>query len=153
FRVSEGLSDGLADGRWDLNTVYGGRPLAPVQEFATKFCFRRNKTKLLFAEHFREGIQSAEQPFVLNAPPKTVMALRNRWETLASSNLGGNLFFLNNAIDPWIITKYDCVLVTRLRLAATLLAIRCYWFDHGALPSRLDDLVPAYLPAVPIDEF
>jgi len=38
------------------------------------------------------------------------------------------------------------------RLAATALAIRLYQHDHaGRLPPTLDALVPAYLPAVPLD--
>lgn len=38
------------------------------------------------------------------------------------------------------------------RIAATALATRAYATDHqGRLPARLDDLVPAYLPAVPLD--
>jgi hypothetical protein len=38
------------------------------------------------------------------------------------------------------------------RLAAAVLAARWYASDHGgALPARLDDLVPAYLPALPLD--
>jgi len=38
------------------------------------------------------------------------------------------------------------------RLAAGALAMRLYAIDHdGRLPGRLEDLVPTYLPAVPID--
>ena len=38
------------------------------------------------------------------------------------------------------------------RLAATALAIRWYACEHnGELPARLEDLVPKYLPAVPLD--
>jgi hypothetical protein len=37
------------------------------------------------------------------------------------------------------------------RLLQTDLAIRLYLADHGALPKSLDDLVPDYLPTVPID--
>ena len=44
------------------------------------------------------------------------------------------------------------LLLADRRLAATCLAVRLYAIDHqGALPERLDDLVPAYLPAVPLD--
>jgi len=44
-------------------------------------------------------------------------------------------------------------LATR-RIAASALAIRLYREDHaGQFPTRLDDLVPDYLPAVPIDPF
>jgi len=38
------------------------------------------------------------------------------------------------------------------RLTAVCLATRLYALDHGgALPAKLDDLVPDYLPAVPLD--
>lgn len=38
------------------------------------------------------------------------------------------------------------------RLAATCLAFRLYALDHGGkLPEKLGDLVPAYLPSVPLD--
>jgi hypothetical protein len=38
------------------------------------------------------------------------------------------------------------------RLTAVCLAIRLYSFDHGgALPDKMDDLVPTYLPSVPLD--
>ncbi len=39
------------------------------------------------------------------------------------------------------------------RLAATALAIRLYEIDHGHRPPTLAELVPAYLPAVPLDPF
>lgn len=39
------------------------------------------------------------------------------------------------------------------RLAATALAIRLFQIDHGRRPERLDELVPDYLPTVPIDPF
>ncbi|CAN5524519.1 hypothetical protein BH09PLA1_BH09PLA1_34280 [soil metagenome] len=40
------------------------------------------------------------------------------------------------------------------RLAALALAIRWYQCDHdGKLPTKLDELVPKYLPSVPLDPF
>jgi hypothetical protein len=39
------------------------------------------------------------------------------------------------------------------RLAAAALAVRCYAADHGRLPQKLDELVPQYLPSVPLDPF
>jgi len=42
--------------------------------------------------------------------------------------------------------------LTDRRLAATALAMRLYRHDHaGARPQRLEELVPKYLPAVPLD--
>ena len=43
-------------------------------------------------------------------------------------------------------------LATR-RMAATALAIRLYELDHGRRPASLDELVPAYLDALPADPF
>ena len=39
------------------------------------------------------------------------------------------------------------------RFAATALALRLYEVEHGRRPATLDELVPEYLPAVPIDPF
>ena len=39
------------------------------------------------------------------------------------------------------------------RMAATALAIRLYQLDHGQRPADLAQLVPEYLPAVPLDPF
>jgi hypothetical protein len=41
----------------------------------------------------------------------------------------------------------------RLRGMALFLAIQAYEKKHGALPERLDQLVPDYLPRVPEDPF
>ena len=43
--------------------------------------------------------------------------------------------------------------IVRRRRAAAALAIRLFELDHGTRPERLDELVPGYLPAVPLDPF
>jgi len=48
--------------------------------------------------------------------------------------------------------KVDYHAAAERRLATVALAVRLYAADHqDALPASLDDLVPAYLPAIPID--
>ena len=44
-------------------------------------------------------------------------------------------------------------LLAERRMAATALAIRLYELDHGRRPTSLDELVPNYLEALPIDPF
>jgi hypothetical protein len=39
------------------------------------------------------------------------------------------------------------------RLAAVVLALRAYRADRGVLPEKLEELVPEYLPAIPVDPF
>ena len=41
----------------------------------------------------------------------------------------------------------------RLHLVTAELALRCYKFDRGRRPSRLEELVPNYLSSVPVDPF
>ena len=59
-----------------------------------------------------------------------------------------NLFAVNSAMDMQLRVLTD------RRAAVTVLAIRLYSLDHGSRrPAKLDELVPRYLPAVPIDPF
>jgi hypothetical protein len=50
------------------------------------------------------------------------------------------------------MTREHFSALTDRRLAATALAIRLYQLDHaGQRPQRLEQLVPGYLPAIPLD--
>jgi len=40
-----------------------------------------------------------------------------------------------------------------LRLRTTQVALQAFFLEHGAVPETLDELVPRYLPSVPIDPF
>ena len=53
---------------------------------------------------------------------------------------------------PQRLIRFHYQVLTDRRLAAAALAIRLYQLDHaGARPQRLEELVGAYLPAVPLD--
>ena len=47
----------------------------------------------------------------------------------------------------------DAQIHARLRLLTVELALRCFRQEHGKVPAKLDELVPAYLKAVPQDPF
>jgi len=46
-----------------------------------------------------------------------------------------------------------CAEDTALAATRTLIALRAFQHDHGALPEALGELVPNYLPAIPTDAF
>jgi len=50
------------------------------------------------------------------------------------------------------LTQHFCA-IARRRMAATALAIRLYEIEHARRCEKLTNLVPEYLPAVPIDPF
>jgi hypothetical protein len=53
-----------------------------------------------------------------------------------------------------MVIEQDIRLLTERRMAAVSLAAQLYRIDHaGRWPRKLDELVPAYLPAVPRDPF
>ena len=47
----------------------------------------------------------------------------------------------------------DALIRARLRLLTMELALRCFRQEHGKVPAKLDELVPAYLKTVPQDPF
>ncbi|GMU84305.1 MAG: hypothetical protein AMXMBFR47_41750 [Planctomycetota bacterium] len=66
--------------------------------------------------------------------------------------LGTTLRRMANS-DPEIILQLQAARLVQRRLAATALAIRLFQVDHGRRPEHLAELIPDYLPAVPIDPF
>ncbi len=60
-------------------------------------------------------------------------------------------YFLLPAFKRSVEIHYQ--LIADRRMAATAIAIRLYESQNGRLPHRLSELVPDYLPAVPIDPF
>ena len=50
-------------------------------------------------------------------------------------------------------SKLYRVSVIQLRLVIVLAAVRAYTLEHDALPDHLEELVPEYLDAVPLDPF
>jgi hypothetical protein len=69
------------------------------------------------------------------------------WEVKLGRILGDDLMALDTVRNAESGTRA----YRRVVLAA--LALRCYEAEHGRLPERLDELVPEYLPEVPLDPF
>ncbi|HEV7299470.1 MAG TPA: hypothetical protein VGN72_08920 [Tepidisphaeraceae bacterium] len=80
---------------------------------------------------------------------KNIMGIERPRDPFDLSRVASNMF--SGPLDRAVLTGFR-VLVDR-RIAAIALAMRLYWLDHGRYPDTLDALVPAYLPAVPIDPF
>ena len=51
------------------------------------------------------------------------------------------------------ILKRKCAETVDARATQVIMALRCYQLKHGSLPGNLADLVPEFLPAVPLDDF
>ncbi|MBN1343619.1 MAG: hypothetical protein JXQ73_13105 [Phycisphaerae bacterium] len=77
----------------------------------------------------------------LPAPPGSVTGLRGVGRLLSSTLVAsyGRAFYLH------------FLSLANRRQAAVALAIRLYEVDHGRRPKRLEELVPGYLPEIPLD--
>lgn len=84
-------------------------------------------------------------------PPPDPLAAPGRASTLEHvARLPSHLF--DWKLEPYLVRHYQHL--AERRMAAVALAIRLYRADHaGRWPESLGDLVPAYLPSVPIDPF
>ncbi|MCC7291257.1 MAG: hypothetical protein IT449_04240 [Phycisphaerales bacterium] len=81
------------------------------------------------------------------------------WNSSGSGDAFSRLAGMARQMSSIVMPSLDRAMVLNYRaladrrMAATALAIRLYELDHGRRPDRLDELVPAYLPAVPYDPF
>ena len=159
FRVEyEGLAeylDGLRSGKYDPEEV-GPFDVVPFLPYALHV----NRTKHLMADAARTGVKAAGQPYC--DALSEIQAWRKGLSTTGSASWLPREF-RPNALG---LTFFDCIsakygfdIQTRCHLAVShavtqaMLGLKAYKTRHGRLPQTLDDLVPEYLKAVPVDAF
>lgn len=112
------------------------------------------RSRQRFANRLRPLLEQVPHP-ITTAPvsPDDTVPRRSVWRSVLSGNAIGEILvdMLAPALDNVIVHK--CRLNVNLRATRTLLALRAYHLETGALPDRLDALVPRYLDAVPVDDF
>jgi hypothetical protein len=115
--------------------------------------FKPNRTRRLFAETMRMEVEDAPKSY------KDARAIDpdGRAFSLPKSVLRGNVIgdALYRMLRPSLRGVHELKCRTNFELAVTrtLLAMKAYKLDKGRLPETLEQLVPEYLDAVPIDDF
>ncbi len=117
---------------------------------------RRNQSRRIWAEALREIMDAASHPNSESAgrtPTLQRFSSEHRNRLIFSTNAVGNVL-LGIALPVYgSVQKHKSKIATDAQMTSTLLALRAWWLDHGVLPERLDELVPKYLPSVPLDDF
>jgi hypothetical protein len=119
------------------------------------YLWQPNRTLASMAEFYR-SLQRGSALACREAHPRHSTAEDLSWKKvrlLTSPNPVGNI--LTEIATPNFL-RFDlkrCHLETRFALLETMIAARAYWQEHRELPHQLDDLLPAYLPALPEDRF
>jgi hypothetical protein len=120
---------------------------------AVAVSFKPNRTRRAFAETMRKAIDDAPKHYEaarqLDASVPEFKILRS----VLSGNLTGEVLY--RILIPGLRgpNKMKCQTNVQVAATRTLLAVKAYKLDKGRLPETLEQLVPEYLDAVPIDDF
>jgi hypothetical protein len=99
-------------------------------------------------DSYRGLIASGEHPWTTRLDDLRAVAIQRQWR-----DDGGFLVNHGWSSDPWGFTALPLNLEAA-RVARAAIAIERFRLDHnGQLPDTLDQTVPTYLPAVPIDPY
>jgi len=115
--------------------------------------FNEEKTKDICAKFARKKLLSIPQP--RNKMPTNLIPTLSR--SLTKNLLSGNA--MGNILVDMTFPSAEKFLARKCRenvgLAATqiILALRCHQMKSGVLPRSLNELVPQFLPSVPLDDF
>jgi hypothetical protein len=147
-------------GRLDIGEMITETPFSrgatskSPQSKAMRMVFRPNQTKHMFYEYYHQVLSQLDLPYSLvNHDQLNGNDLRKTPAHLISANAAGKILF------SVAIPTYDSILKNRCRYEASLsatqilIALHHYKEDADDLPDSLTSLVPAYLPAVPLDRF
>lgn len=131
----------------------GGRRRRPVAAFALHV----NRTKGMFAEVMRPCVENAAKPYAEMVWPERPARVRKSvswllW-TFVTGNGIGKMVFAAMALDYTGCLEQKCTRNISVAATRLLLALKGYKMDKGRLPETLDELVPAYIEAVPPDDF
>jgi hypothetical protein len=115
--------------------------------------FKPNRTRRMFAETMRKMVEDAPKPYnEIRHIDSDERALNPVMAVLRGNAIGEMIYRL---LMPAVrgVHKVKCQTNVELAATRTLLAVKAYKLDKGRLPETLDQLVPEYLDAVPIDDF
>lgn len=119
--------------------ILAGVPEAPLDLDIVRFLARMEQTAAHLAAN-RPG--DAEAAWALSASQDRTVITRVSQPISSQASESFRLQFKTNRQK-----------LTELHAVATALAVRLYEIERGNLPNQLEELVPDYLPAIPVDPF
>jgi len=116
--------------------------------------FKPNRTRRIMAEAFREMVRAAPMH-------RSEMPDLDRFHTVAMEEeqfvngnyLGARLCWGYVANMASWVADLKCKTNVHVAAARVLLAMKAFKMEKGRLPATLDELIPDYLDAVPLDDF
>ncbi len=116
--------------------------------------YRPHETRRLFIELYRCSVADAPKPLSevhLRDLQKDIQG--GKMEVILRGNVVGHVM-RDMLIGPLTINiESKCRSNTDAAATQTLIALKAFQTKNGRLPQTLDELVPEFLPAVPLDDF
>lgn len=148
-KARSGVGGGDADPAADVNGRSG-----PMDSQADPF-FKPNATLRLFASSFRDLAGEVQRAHFARSGRALdrIPARRQGLRRLLNSNWRGEAYFAERIRHYAGFYDQQTLLKAQRELVLTLFALRRYHAVHGRLPAALADLVPEFIPELPIDPF
>lgn len=124
----------------------------PVARIALLPIYSVRKTQISFAQHTRKLLSAIQLPYnearlvATNSRPGTAKLM------LSGNAIGEIIYSMSAPIAESTVRRKSSEHV-QIEVTATFLALKAYQLKHGRLPAKLSELVPQFLPAVPMDDF
>jgi len=124
--------------------------------YPSRLVFKPNRTKRMFASAFGTCMQNASRTYADSDFPSTTRDPCG-WRCTVKAMLSGN--YVGKSIYYMLMPSVRKIQASKCRenclIAATqiMIALKCYSIEHGDLPNTLDELVPDYFDALPVDDF
>ena len=155
YMVAAGIIDDLVSGKQKPEALFDDVSAEAARSLLGKYHFQANRTKRMFAETYRPAIENLTRNYGEMKPYEEVSyphGLSLYKDMLCGNSAGKMLYaFVMPALGRTEITKCsESVFLAATRL---LLALKCYKLEKGRLPESLEELVPAYIEKVPLDDF
>jgi hypothetical protein len=116
--------------------------------------FNVRKTQHKYAKTTRTVMSHLDQPYSHGVASLTNLAeLPGKIRLALGGNAVGEVLHSMTAMTLDRVVRNRFSEYVEIEVTATFLALKAYQLKHGRLPAQLSELVPQFLPAVPVDDF
>ncbi len=133
--------------------------LTPWRKVAFTYTTLQNRTQKEYADQFRRIVKGFEHDWrsgyeadrEVDAELDTLYV--RGWKILLRPNAGGNIVRMCSWPNMRMMIRRSRSASALHLMTVTTLAVRRYELEHGHTPDTLQELVPAYLPEVPLEPY
>jgi hypothetical protein len=133
--------------------------LGEWERIAVRYVMLPNRTQAEHAQRIRRVVRALEQDWAQAMlacdaiDEEFAQARESKVKLLSAPNLGGKFVGFRSWGSAGGLIRKSCGVTAMHRMTVAMLALRRFEGKHGRLPATLEELVPEFLPAVPVDPF